>query len=1424
MGSEGEGGGTGVKKVRKRQLVMDSSDSEADDYCISTRQEAGASSSGNAGSGSRGDGDQLEETSAAVSSEKVSGAKSSNGDSSVKNKGGKPESSSHPNPKRIRVEAVHERGGGSNKSVSKGGTGGKMLPLGFPAWRLEKPEVRAGWVLDDDGRGEMKTSSGSKVKQKVLTLDDKRGKVELQNHEKRMPLKTDQGSSADCNKQDVIVVQGKKGLLKILPKNKMARDNADGRILSENTKVDEKTSNHKIPTKRGVLKLLPKKKNVESETSDGKVHPKKIKVDGETGDGRLLVKNTKVDKEASDEKILTDKVKLDGEFGGDNVQTKNSTMDLEKVARKFPPRISKDDGKTTDGYEGHEEKSAALAELRKQDSNGAKRIMGKLISPIMLRRSDPSVVGISLGQKMKLQNSKPQPKISSVNQHKPSLSGRDENTKSSKHGKLKKRLLEHKGSPEKLPKKVKSEASDLQGTSGTLKKHGMKKPRGGPLNTLKQDLRNQIKNILLDNGWKIELRPRRNKDYEDSVYVSPQGTGYWSITKAYGVFQEQFQNPHDHSSKLNNIELDASNTISKDDLAMLKKNIVKRRTKGEIDDAEKNRNSKANPAGSRNKHQNVEDRVKVNHRGCGLRVRGSTRNMEDNMDGYAPYEWKRTIYSWMIDLGVVSEDSKVKYMNRKRTRAMLEGKIMRNGIYCGCCSKILTVSKFELHAGSKEQQPYANIFLEDGRVSLLQCLLDAWEKHTQSEKKGFYKIDSGDDPDDDTCAICGDGGDLVCCDGCTSTFHLDCLKIKMPTGEWYCRNCICRFCGSAREETSSPELLSCMQCSRKYHQACASRMGRDSFSTEPSSSIDGFCSLGCRKIYKRLNKLLGVKNNMESGFSWSLVHCFADSKATTPQKKAQSAHCNSKTALAFSIMDECFRPHIDERSGINMIHNVVYNCGSNFSRLDFSGFYTFILERGDEVISAASVRIHGTDIAEMPFIGTRDMYRHQGMCRWLLSAIESALGLLNIRKLVIPAVPELENTWTTVFGFKPVDPYKRKKIKSVNLLIINGTGLLEKMLLPTGTVDGQTTTMPANAAGCDETNHASGSLTPVHVSREHDVGNDLKIKYHENPCPSTGNSVGLISEDLPPVADVKLNGLPGVDYEDNPQIKSGADDIQKGKFTETNGKLVAENEQNHEDKSISSDINLLAIQVTVDLCSHSYNEIGKGVSCPSSELSVEAALVTDKTESNLNINSLSTHSANEDERSCVVPVGVSSVTMDGKPDNRDLKTTVADGHIQSSTEAKGSNDITNQVNGTLTDAYRDKNTGEEYSASAVDHGVSMNGYVQKRDDMKDETGPLSPELEQSFMSIAMMEKLNESKLIETHTVEMNDATIKLDVNDEGFNDAGIKTPTLDLSSDVCSEVMVKHTQTCGGGQLHGEEGIHSSSMEKDLASKEPVNA
>lgn len=45
----------------------------------------------------------------------------------------------------------------------------------------------------------------------------------------------------------------------------------------------------------------------------------------------------------------------------------------------------------------------------------------------------------------------------------------------------------------------------------------------------------------------------------------------------------------------------------------------------------------------------------------------------------------------------------------------------------------------------------------------------------------------------DSCSICRNGGDLVLCDNCPKSFHLDCLKLKesdLPDGSWYCTNCM----------------------------------------------------------------------------------------------------------------------------------------------------------------------------------------------------------------------------------------------------------------------------------------------------------------------------------------------------------------------------------------------------------------------------------------------------------------------------------------------------------------------------------------------------------------------------------------------------------------------------------------------------------
>lgn len=45
----------------------------------------------------------------------------------------------------------------------------------------------------------------------------------------------------------------------------------------------------------------------------------------------------------------------------------------------------------------------------------------------------------------------------------------------------------------------------------------------------------------------------------------------------------------------------------------------------------------------------------------------------------------------------------------------------------------------------------------------------------------------------DACSICGDGGQLLICDGCEREFHLGCMRprlAKVPEGEWECDECV----------------------------------------------------------------------------------------------------------------------------------------------------------------------------------------------------------------------------------------------------------------------------------------------------------------------------------------------------------------------------------------------------------------------------------------------------------------------------------------------------------------------------------------------------------------------------------------------------------------------------------------------------------
>lgn len=81
------------------------------------------------------------------------------------------------------------------------------------------------------------------------------------------------------------------------------------------------------------------------------------------------------------------------------------------------------------------------------------------------------------------------------------------------------------------------------------------------------------------------------------------------------------------------------------------------------------------------------------------------------------------------------------------------------------------------------------------------------------------------------------------------------------------------------------------------------------------------------QLFEHLKKYLGTKHELEAGFSWSLIHRTDEESEAAARGISQRVECNSKLAVALTVMDECFLPVVDRRSGISLIHNVLYNSG-----------------------------------------------------------------------------------------------------------------------------------------------------------------------------------------------------------------------------------------------------------------------------------------------------------------------------------------------------------------------------------------------------------------------------------------------------------------------------------------------------------------
>ncbi|KAK9124532.1 hypothetical protein Sjap_014134 [Stephania japonica] len=401
---------------------------------------------------------------------------------------------------------------------------------------------------------------------------------------------------------------------------------------------------------------------------------------------------------------------------------------------------------------------------------------------------------------------------------------------------------------------------------------------------------------------------------------------------------------------------------------------------------------------------------------------------------------RKCILSILVDNNVVLLEDYVYYRGKtENNRWMAEGRITHQGIRCDCCQTIFGLSAFEVHAGSTNHRPAANIFLKDGR-SLVDCQRQLDQAGgTKSSKTTSHETNKTNSnkmktQSDQICSVCQYGGTLLLCENCPSAFHLNCIGLNdLPEGDWFCPSCRCGECGRGEfngeiVHLNDKSVISCYQCERKYHIGCARLRGRMELERDGSLKESWFCSGECEQIFIGLHNILGKSIPLGvNELSWTILK---------PPKLGRSRNSLSvsgglirghrrKLKLAVEVMHECFEPVNDPDSGSDIVQDVIFNRRSELNRLNFSGFYTMLLERENEIIAVATVRIYGNKVAEVPLVGTRFQYRLHGMCRVLFNALEKKLFELGVERLVLPAAKGVLKTWTGSFGFSEMTEAER---------------------------------------------------------------------------------------------------------------------------------------------------------------------------------------------------------------------------------------------------------------------------------------------------------------------------------------------------------------------------------------------------------------
>ncbi|TKY48584.1 Increased DNA methylation 1 [Spatholobus suberectus] len=448
------------------------------------------------------------------------------------------------------------------------------------------------------------------------------------------------------------------------------------------------------------------------------------------------------------------------------------------------------------------------------------------------------------------------------------------------------------------------------------------------------------------------------------------------------------------------------------------------------------------------------------------------------------------LHKLVFEADVLPDGTEVAYY--AHGKKLLVGYKRGYGIFCTCCNSEVSASVFEAHAGwASRRKPYLHIYTSNG-ISLHELSISL------SKDRRFSNNDN-----DDLCIICEDGGDLLCCDGCPRAFHIDCVPLPcIPSGTWYCKYCQnvlqkdrhgqhnvnalaagriagtdildqinprcirvvktvevdhggCALCSRHNFSKSfGPRtVIICDQCEKEYHVGCLKDHNMQNLEELPEGNW--FCSTNCNQIHSALMELVacGEKNIPDSLLS--LIKKKHEEKSLDIEpgldikwrvinwKLDDSNEMRKLLSKAVAIFHERFDPIVDSTSGRDFIPTMLF--GRNIRGQDFGGMYCAILTVNQVVVSAGVFRVFGSEIAELPLVATTTDYQGQGYFQCLFSCIETLLGSLNVRNLVLPAADEAESIWTGKFGFTKLAQDEINKYKKFyRMMIFQGTSVLQK--------------------------------------------------------------------------------------------------------------------------------------------------------------------------------------------------------------------------------------------------------------------------------------------------------------------------------------------------------------------------------------------